>query len=322
MKAETRTTDDRGQLFQVESGGLNAETRRVRWKRITLVGVGLLGGSLGLALRRRRLADTVVGYVRRPASIGECERLGAVDRATLDLESAVAGAELVVLCTPLAQMRPLVERALPALGRGAIVTDVGSVKASVVRDLEALVAKAGAHFVGSHPMAGAEKMGVTAARADLFANAVCVVTSTRRSNRVAVRKVEQLWKSVGGRLLRLSPETHDELVSRSSHLPHTVAAVLANLVLGPRQPKAQALLCANGFRDTTRIASGSPEMWRDIALANRANLAAALDAFIGDLRKLRALLKRGDAEALLAFFEQAKRRRDEWSGRMGSPSPE
>ena len=286
------------------------------------MGVGLLGGSLGLAVRQRRLADTVVGYVRRPASLGECEKLGAVDQATLDLESAVTGADLIVLCTPLAQMRPLVERMLPALKRGAVVTDVGSVKGSVVRELEPPVAKAGAYFVGSHPMAGAEKMGVAAARANLFVNAVCVVTPTRRSNRAAVRNVEQLWKATGGRLLRLTPEAHDEMVSLSSHLPHTAAAVLANLVLGPQRPKAQALLCANGFRDTTRIAAGSPEMWRDIALANRTNLSAALDAFIRNLQKLRAHLKQGDAEALSAFFEQAKRRRDEWSGALASPSPE
>src|SRR5207245_1992651 len=152
-------------------------------------GVGLLGGSLGLALRQRRLADSVVGFVRRAASVRECQRVGAVDRATRALAQAVDGAELIVLCTPIAQMLPLVERMLPALKTGAIVTDVGSVKAGVVRDLEALISKAGGHFIGSHPMAGAEKMGVSAARADLFVNAVCVITPTRNSNPAAVRKV-------------------------------------------------------------------------------------------------------------------------------------
>ena len=145
-----------------------------------------MGGSLGMALRKRRLAGSVAGFVRRPASVVECEQLGAVTQATLDLQHAVAGAELIVLCTPIAQMRGLVEQMLPALKRGAIVTDVGSVKGSVVRDLEALVARAGAHFVGSHPMAGAERMGVAAARANLFEGAVCVVTPTRRSDPVAV----------------------------------------------------------------------------------------------------------------------------------------
>ena len=179
-----------------------------------MVGVGLLGGSLGLALRKRRLAKSVVGFVRRPASVVECERLGAVDLATLDLARAVKGADLIVLCTPIAQMRPLVKQMLPALKRGVIVTDVGSVKGKVVRDLESLVARGGAHFVGSHPMAGAEKTGVAAARAGLFAGALCAVTPTRKSAPAAVRKVEQLWQAVGCRLLRLKPDTHDALVSR------------------------------------------------------------------------------------------------------------
>ena len=201
---------------------------------------------------------------------------------------------------------------LPALKPGAIVTDVGSVKGSVVRDLESLVAKAGAHFVGSHPMAGAEKMGVAAARADLFVGAVCVVTPTRKSNPAAVRKVEQLWKSVGARLLRLTPEAHDELVSRSSHLPHVVAAQLANLILSPEHPKEQGMLCANGFRDTTRIASSSPEMWRDIALANRQNLARALETFArGSAEISGARLGAGTREAVARFFEQARERREQ-----------
>ncbi len=294
----------------------------MRWNKITLVGVGLLGGSLGLAVKRRRLARRVEGYVRRAASIAECKKCHAVDRATLDLQSAVEDAALVVLCTPLAQMRPLVKLMLPALKRGAIVTDVGSVKASVVRELETLVSKAGGHFVGSHPMAGAEKTGVAWARADLYEGAMCVVTPTRRTNKSALLKVEHFWKDVGGRLLRLTPEKHDALVSRSSHLPHVVAATLASCVLNPSQPKPQAALCANGFRDTTRIASGSPEMWRDIAVANRRNLRKALGVFIADLKKFQRTLAKSDAKAMTKFFETAKQRHDRWCSRTASPSPE
>jgi len=286
------------------------------------VGVGLLGGSLGLALRNRRLAGSVVGFVRRAASVAECERLGAVQAATLDLRTAVEGAEVIVLCTPIAQMRALVEQMLPALKPGAIVTDVGSVKGSVVRDLEALVARAGAHYVGSHPMAGAEKMGVSAARADLFEGAVCVVTPTRRSNPAAVRKLEQLWRAVGARLLRLTPAAHDRLVSRSSHLPHLVAAQLANLILSPKHPKEQRMLCASGFRDTTRLASGSPEMWRDIALANRKNLVRAVETFTKGLQEFKRALASGDDAAVATFFEQARERREQWSEGSRSPAPE
>ena len=303
----------------------------MQFQKITIVGVGLLGGSLGLAAKHRRLAREVAGYVRREASVKDCLKAGAVDYATTDLLAAVSNADLIILCTPLAQMRLLVKQMMPALKRGAIVTDVGSAKAGVVKDLESLVAKSGAHFVGSHPMAGAEKTGVGSARADLFECAMCVVTPTKRTNRAALRNVEKFWQNVGCRLLRLTPEAHDALVSRSSHLPHLVAAALAATVLDPRRPKEQAALCANGFRDTTRVASGSPEMWRDIALANRAQLRVALDEFVRELQAVQALLRgrtpqlkfrSTDAAALQEFFATAKARRDSWRAGCVSSSPE
>lgn len=294
----------------------------MRWQKISIIGVGLLGGSIGLAVRRRKLAKEVAGYVRRAASLKDCEKAGAVDYATTDLLAAVSGADLVILCTPLAQMRALVQRIAPALKRGAIVTDVGSVKAGVVRELEALIKKSGAHFIGSHPMAGGEKMGVLAARADLFECAMCVVTPTQKSNRAALRKVEQFWSALDGRVLRLAPELHDVFVSRTSHLPHVAAAALASLVLNPAHPRAQVELCATGFRDTTRIASGSPEMWRDIALANRKNLIRSLDAYMAGLKKFQQALNRADASAVAKFFETAKQRRDNWCACCASPSSE
>jgi len=288
----------------------------VQFKKITIVGVGLLGGSIGLAVRQRRLAREIAGFVRRAASVKDCEKACAADYATTDLLAAVSNADLVILCTPLAQMRSLTEQILPALKRGAIVTDVGSVKAGVVRELESLVQKSGAHFVGSHPMAGGEKMGVLAARADLYANSVCVVTPTKKSNTNAIRKLEKFWQSLGAQTLRLDAAEHDLLVSRSSHLPHVVAATLANLVLNPGNPKMQTALCATGFRDTTRIASGSPEMWRDIALANRKNVSRAMDAFVAELKKFQSALKRNDSKAVEKFFAAAKARRDNWQPKI------
>jgi len=294
----------------------------VQFQKITIVGVGLLGGSIGLAVRRGELAPEVAGFVRRAASLKDCEKAGAVDYAVTDLLAAVSNADLVILCTPLAQMPALAQQILPALKRGAIVTDVGSVKAEVVRELESVIARAGAYFVGSHPMAGGEKMGVLAARADLFENAICIVTPTKKSHAGAVRKLEQFWKSLGARTLRLAAGEHDRLVSRSSHLPHVVAATLAGLVLDPKLPKAQAGLCATGFRDTTRIASGSPEMWRDIALANRKNLSQSVDAFAAELKKFQGALKRGDATAVEKIFATAKQRRDNWCAKGTSTSLE
>ncbi len=291
----------------------------VHWQKITLVGVGLLGGSLGLAIKERKLASKVDGLVRRSASIAECEKLGVVDHATRDLTRAVEGADLVVLCTPIGRMTELAKEMLPALKKGAIVTDVGSVKGGVVAELEPMIAKAGGHFVGSHPMAGGEKMGVSAARADLFVNSLCIVTPSHNSDAEIVERVGEFWKAVGMRLITMSPGAHDDLVSRSSHLPHVVAAELANYVLSPVHPKEQALVCANGFRDTTRIASGSPEMWRDIALANRENLSRVLGVFIEDLQEFRLALESGDKKAIEEFFEKAKQRRDKWCGQGNSP---
>jgi prephenate dehydrogenase len=308
--------------FCLSSANIRLYLQSVQFRKVTIVGVGLLGGSLGLAIKKRRLADEVVGYVRRKASILECKKAGAVDSSTTDLHEAVKDADLIVLCTPLAQMLSLLKEMRPSIKRGAIITDVGSVKATVVKQLEPLVAKTGAHFVGSHPMAGAEKTGVAAARQNLFENAVCVLTPTRKSNKAALKKTEQLWKAVGARVMRLAPELHDQLVSRSSHLPHVAAATLAKLVLDPKHPKSQPLLCANGFRDTTRIASGSPEMWRDIAVANRKNLSKALDTFIRELKNFQKTLNGGDEKAAEKFFQQGKHRRDTWCARCASPSPE
>jgi prephenate dehydrogenase len=291
------------------------------WQKVTLAGVGLLGGSLGLALKQRRLAGRVVGYVRRQASVAECERSGAVDQAVRDLPTAVQGADLIVLCTPIAQMRELAEQMLPALKPGVLVTDVGSVKGSVVQELEPLFASVGACFIGSHPMAGAEKTGVGAARPDLFVKAICIVTPTPFSPPALVARLEEFWASVGAVSLRLTPELHDDLVSRSSHLPHVIAAELANYVLSPAHPKEQAMVCANGFRDTTRIASGSPEMWRDISLANRRNLARVLGVFIEDLQEFQLALEKGDEKTVEEFFTQAKKRRDLWCA-AGASSPE
>lgn len=292
----------------------------MQWQKVTLIGVGLLGGSLGMALKQRALAKNVTGYVRRAESVEEALAHKAIDVGTCNLLAAVDGADLIVFCTPLAQMKSLCEAMLPALKRDALVTDVGSVKGCVTKDLEPLVKSAGASFVGSHPMAGSEKMGVSAARADLFENAICVVTSTAKSK--AGARIEELWKSVGARPLRMTAAQHDELVSRSSHLPHVVAAELANYVLSPSLPKEQALLCAGGFRDTTRIASGSPEMWRDIAYANRANLSKVLGVFIDDLRELQHSLDDGNIAAIEEFFRHAKERRDKWRPPGATPTSE
>ena len=302
-------------IATVADGGLNPA---VLFRKIALVGVGLLGGSLALAIRARGLAAVVQGYVRRESSIAECAHAGLPDFATTDLLAAVRDADLIILCTPLAQMRGLTEKLLPALKKGALVSDVGSVKASVVADLETLVTEAGAHFVGAHPMAGGEQPGISAARADLFSNAVCIITPTPATNAAALQRTEEFWRALGTRLLKMTPLLHDELVARSSHLPHSLAAALASYVLQPAHPKEQPHLCATGFRDTTRVASGSPEMWRDIALANRVPLSQALGELTEQLQTLQRAVATGDAATIEKFFTTAKQRRDGWCAQAAS----
>lgn len=283
-----------------------------QWNKIAIIGIGLLGGSLGLAIRERGLAKSVYGYVRRQEVIEKCVASGIVDWAGCDLREVVNDADLIILCTPILQMKSLVEKMLPYIKQGAILTDVGSAKEKIVAELESMVQNSGAFFVGSHPMAGSEKTGFEYARADLFNNAICVVTPTQNLPRTTTDKVKNFWKSIGGRVIELSPEIHDVLVSRASHLPHLLAAQLVLYVLDSNYPEQQATLCATGFRDTTRIASGSPEMWRDIALVNKDNLIKTLDEFIRRLEQLKRTLDEGDVGKITEFFNTAKLLRDKW----------
>lgn len=292
--------------------------------RVAIIGVGLLGGSLALALRQAGAAGTVVGWFRRGPARDEALARQLVDEATLDLARAVAGADLVVLGTPLAQMPPLVRALGPHLAPGALVTDVGSAKAALVAEVEPLVEAAGARFIGSHPMAGSDKSGLAHSRADLFQHAICVVTPTARTPVSSIDQAAALWRAVGGTVIQLDPAVHDVLVGQASHLPHVAAAALVRRVLGPGHPPEQALLCASGFRDTTRVAGGSPEMWRDIALANRAALGPALAGLEEELRRFRQLLDAADPAGLEQYFAEARQLRQHWAGgspAAGSPTP-
>lgn len=226
-------------------------------KQVAIIGVGLLGGSLGLAIRSAGLAERVVGLARRPETRRIACEIGAADDCTAEISEAVSCADLVVLCTPLGQMKRLAQEMAPFLKPGAWVTDVGSVKASVVRDLEPLMASTGAHFVGGHPMAGSEQNGVENSTVDLFMNAVTILTPTDRTDPGTLEGVRSFWERLQSSVCIMEAQVHDRLVARSSHLPHAVAASLAHCVLQPGQQPDPARLCATGFRDTTRVASES-----------------------------------------------------------------
>ncbi len=291
----------------------------VGWRRISIIGVGLLGGSLGLAIKRRGLAQEVVAYVRRSSGIDACLKYQAADRVTRDIREATVEADLIVLCTPISQMGELARAMGGGLSPGALVTDVGSVKGPIMEELEPVIRESGAVFVGSHPMAGSEKSGLAAASASLFEQATCAITPSSATPQYSLDQAEAFWKGVGASPLIIPPELHDELVGRCSHLPHVVASALTQIVLGPSRAKEQLQLCGSGFRDTTRIASGSPEMWYDIVRANRRHLSRELEGFIEKLQEFRVSLDAGREQEVYGFLASARDLRDAWLEGDASP---
>ncbi|MDB5294168.1 MAG: prephenate dehydrogenase [Phycisphaerales bacterium] len=271
-------------------------------KRLSVLGVGLLGGSLGLAAKARVSGCRVVGYAHRPETLDQALSLGAIDEGYDDPVRAVRDADLVVLCTPVGMLGDLLARVAPALAPDAVATDVGSTKASVVRVAEERCPTV--RFVGSHPMAGSEKRGVAFARADLFDGAVCVTTPTARTEPVVLAGVEAFWRHLGMRVERLSPDEHDRLICDVSHLPHAVAAALVTA----QQPGAERL-AGRGFLDATRIAGGDGGLWRDILLDNRSNLTASIGRLRKSLDELESLLDQDRAEELREWLDRAADRR-------------
>lgn len=275
--------------------------------RITIAGVGLLGGSIGLALRAAGFAGVRVGVGRRQSSLRKALDCDAVDEVTTDPAAGVAGAQLVVLCTPIGRFAPLIQAMAPALSPGTRLTDVASTKAEVVRLFrQHLPAKV--RFVGSHPMAGSEKTGVEFARADLFDNALTLVTPDASARPGDVRWMRQFWEALGSRTLVIAPAEHDRLLARASHLPHAVATALVRLAV-----RHQAIdLAGPGFADTTRIASGDPALWTDIFRTNRRAMIQAVDQLVRELQRFRRRLDRDDARAIHQWLTANKLARDRW----------
>ncbi|MBM4018588.1 MAG: prephenate dehydrogenase [Planctomycetes bacterium] len=274
------------------------------WNQVTIIGVGLIGGSLGLALKAGGLARRVVGVGHRQASLDDARRSGAADETTLDPAAGVRESDLVVLATPVGLFPEILSRIAPALAPGAVVIDVGSTKVRVVADMEERVPE-GCSCVGCHPIAGSEHRGVAFARADLLRGAVCVVTPTRRSPPDALRRVVETWEGVGMTVRTLSPQEHDRLLAEVSHLPHVVAAALVRAASAEAEP-----LVGPGWADTTRIAGGDPALWRDILMSNSGEVAAALERFQGMLAAFRSTLRQGDAARIEALLAESKSRRD------------
>lgn len=269
---------------------------------VAVFGPGLMGGSLLMALRERAPQTKLGAWARRPEAVRELESRGLIDFGGVSAEEVASQSGLAVLCLPVDRLAELSRVIAAALPPNAVVTDVGSVKQPVVEDLQKIFARHGS-FVGSHPMCGSEEAGLDAARADLYAGAICVVTPTPRSRPDVVGAVTGLWRAVGARTLEMDPAEHDRAAAVASHVPHVAAALLVELVCG-EEPRFRDL-CAGGFRDTTRVASGSPELWAAILSSNRREVAAALRKFGDSVTILREALERNDRPALRGFLENA-----------------
>lgn len=278
------------------------------FKKVAIIGVGLIGGSLGLAIKKRKLARSVIGIGRRRSSIRKALRCGAIDIGTKDLKGGVSDADLVIIATPVCSIPKIVETIVGNLKDGAILTDVGSTKGQIVKAMERSLPNR-ISFVGSHPLAGSEKRGVNFAKGDLFEGATVIMTKTKKARVSSIKALSRFWRSLGvARVSIKSPEEHDRIVAEVSHLPHVVAAALINSISDKSLKYA-----STGLKDVTRIAASDPEVWRDICVTNRRQILKSLERFERSLSRLKALIKSGRKERLRSEFAKSKRIREKLS---------
>lgn len=278
------------------------------FNRIAIIGLGLMGGSLGLALKQKGLARVVAGFARRAETRELALELEIADQVFERAQDAVQDADLIVFCTSVGSIPELVDACRAQLAEGAVLTDVGSCKAEIVRRVEALFPRGAVPFIGSHPIAGSERQGLGAATATLYQDALVALTPTRRTAPEAQAQVTRLWQGVEARVQIISPQAHDRLLAKTSHVPHLMAALLAACV-GRTQAERVGPFCGSGFFDTTRIAEGDPRLWRDIIGANRREVREELRSFSKQLEHLLDILKSGDQEVIEQFLQTSRLRR-------------
>jgi len=280
------------------------------FERVTIAGVGLIGGSLALAARNAGLIGTVVGLGRSETNLRTAQQRGIIDRFSHDALDAARDADLLLLAVPVQRMAAVAQACVPALSAGAVVSDVGSVKATVVREVEAVL-PAGITFVGTHPIAGTEESGAAAARADLFRGHRCIITPSHSSSAEALTKIRALWEGVGMQVSEMDAVRHDEILAWVSHLPHAIAFSAVNALLD--LDGAIATFAGPSHRDLTRVAGSSVEMWRDIFVANSDQVAIAITRFIAVLEQLRAAIIQRDEAKLGSVLERAQTARRRWT---------
>ena len=275
-------------------------------KKIAIIGLGLIGGSLALALKAA--GNYIIGIPHREETINEAKQAGAIDEGSIQIEK-VADADVVFICTPINLIIPKLKEMVPHLKKGAIVTDVGSTKTEIVSQAEKLMPK-GTYFVGGHPMAGKEVVKFRNAEAKLFEGRTYILTKTSRTSQKALEKIEEVVGLLGGLVVGMDPKMHDLVVGATSHLPLALAAVLVNVAGGVGEKEQIAKCVASGFRDTTRVASGDPILGKDMFVTNKIAMLKHLKNFRAKLLELEKLIKAQDAEKIESFLKEAKDFRD------------
>jgi len=285
---------------------------RLKIRKLVVIGVGLIGGSFALALKRARAVQRVVGVGRTSRNLAAARRLKIIDEASQDAAVAVRDADLVLLAIPVGQMPAVMTAIAPHLPARAVITDAGSTKGDVISAARRFLGAHVSRFVPGHPVAGTERSGAEAAFPDLFKGKNVILTPQRETAAAAASLVKRAWEACGARVTRLTAEQHDAVLAAVSHLPHVVAYALVNMLAG-RSNAAQLFgLSAGGLRDTVRIAGSSPEMWADICVANRDALLAALEDYENELERLRAAIESADGAELRRLFAGARNARAKW----------
>lgn len=286
---------------------------KLYFEKVAIVGVGLIGGSLAISMREDKMAGRITGIGRGLPNLEAAKRLGVVDDFTRDVAEGVKDADLVIVATPVTSIEKVMTLAYKHLKPGAIVTDVGSVKGAIAKVLDALMPE-GTFFVPGHPIAGTEHSGVEAAFLGLFENKRCILTPTESTDELALKKVSELWERVGSEVVIMDAERHDVILASISHLPHVIAYALVNTVAGTDGKNSDALkYSAGGFKDFTRIASSSPEMWSDICALNKDAILDYVESFKKTLDVFSSLIRDDDFKGLTHEFERAKEARDSLS---------
>lgn len=279
----------------------------LRFKRVTIIGVGLIGASLAMAMKKAAIVEEIVGAGRTEENLQRAMERGIIDTYSTSYVQAIDSSELVVLASPVGTFGEIMKAIGSRLHEGAIVTDVGSVKGDIVIEMERLIPD-GRFFVGAHPIAGSDRSGLDYADSELFRRNLTIITPTEGSNRDAVETVAALWRAVGARVVLMNPQEHDRVLALTSHLPHVVSYALVNTL--SRTNRKYIEYTGGGFRDTTRIASSSPELWADIVLSNKDNVLQMIEAYRDRLNEIEDALRNKDRNRLKVLFEEAKRLRD------------